>query len=112
MITVKNTKAVDVHIAVYDQLPKSNDGQIKVRLIKPTISVRPLPLFLSVSVSFIGESDVSLCGGALLFQEVDTSVVLTASNNVKWKLDLPAGKQVQLPFTYQLEWPLGQEINA
>jgi hypothetical protein len=43
---------------------------------------------------------------------VDTSVVLTASNNVKWKLDLPAGKQVQLPFTYQLEWPLGQEINA
>jgi hypothetical protein len=38
-------------------------------------------------------------------------VTLTASNNVKWKVDIKAGKQVQLPFKYQLEWPLGQEIN-
>jgi hypothetical protein len=39
-ITIKNTKATDVHVSVFDQLPKSNDGQIKVRLLKPTITVR------------------------------------------------------------------------
>ena len=43
-ITIKNTKATDVHVSVFDQLPKSNDGQIKVRLLKPTITVR-CPLF-------------------------------------------------------------------
>lgn len=80
-ITIKNTKATDVHVSVFDQLPKSNDGQIKVRLLKPAIT------------------------------EADKSVTLTASNNVKWKVDIKAGKQVQLPFEYQLEWPLGQEIN-
>lgn len=80
-ITIKNTKATDVHVSVFDQLPKSNDGQIKVRLLKPTIT------------------------------EADKSVTLTPSNNVKWKVDIKAGKQVQLRFKYQLEWPLGQEIN-
>jgi hypothetical protein len=40
LITIKNTKATDVHVAVFDQLPKSNDGQIKVRLLKPVLSVR------------------------------------------------------------------------
>ena len=38
-------------------------------------------------------------------------MTLTPSNNIKWKVDIKAGTQVQLRFTYQLEWPLGQEIN-
>ena len=53
-ITIKNTKATDVHVSVFDQLPKSNDGQIKVRLLKPTITVRcPLSFRQEISNSFM-----------------------------------------------------------
>jgi len=38
-------------------------------------------------------------------------VTLTEANNLKWKLDLPAGKQIELPFEYQVEWPIDTEIN-
>lgn len=80
-ITLKNTKTTDVHVSIFDQLPKSNDSQIKVRLLKPAIT------------------------------EEDRSVILTAANNIKWKVVLKAGQQIQIPFEYQVEWPSGQEIS-
>jgi hypothetical protein len=36
---------------------------------------------------------------------------LTNANNVKWRLEIDPGKQVQLPFEYQVEWPVGVEIT-
>jgi len=81
-ITVKNTKSTDIKVVVYDQLPKSNDSQIKVKLLKPSIPEG-------------GTGDVSL----------------TDANNLKWKKEIAAGKSVQIPFEYSLEWPTGQELT-
>jgi len=80
VITVKNTKSKDISVTIFDQLPKSNDSQIKVKLLKPNLE---------------GATDVSL----------------TDANNLMWKKEIPSGKQIQLPFEYQLEWPNGQELT-
>jgi len=82
-ITIKNTKSQDIDCVVFDQLPKSNDSQIKVKLLKPVV------------------------------QEGQTGaeVFITDGNNLKWKKTVPAGKQLQIPFEYQLEWPVGQELT-
>jgi len=82
LITIKNTKSKEVTVVVFDQLPKPNDAQIKVKLLKPTI------------------------------QEGQTDVVLTEANNLKWKRDIPAGKEIKLPFEYSIEWPVGQELTG
>jgi hypothetical protein len=36
---IKNTKPIEVNIKVLDQLPKSNDEKIKVKLIDPDMNV-------------------------------------------------------------------------
>jgi len=81
-LTVKNTKSKDVQLTIFDQLPKPNDSQIKVKLLKPTIVE--------------GQSDL----------------ILTEANNLKWTKDLAAGKSLQITFEYQIDWPLGQELTG
>jgi len=39
------------------------------------------------------------------------NVRLTEANNLEWDLRLKPGQQIQLPFEYQIEWPVGVEIN-
>jgi len=80
-ITVKNTKSKEISVTIFDQLPKSNDGQIKVRLLKPNVE---------------GNT---------------TEASLTEAHNLKWKRDIAAGKEIKLPFEYQIEWPHGQELT-
>jgi uncharacterized protein (TIGR02231 family) len=80
-ITIKNTKSEKITVTVFDQLPKSNDSQIKVKLLKPTI------------------------------QEGDHEVSLTQANNLKWKKDIASGKQIQIPFEFQVEWPQGIDVT-
>jgi hypothetical protein len=46
-----------------------------------------------------------------VYTQETEAVTMTAANNLKWKVDIKTGKQIQLPFEYQLEWPLGQEVN-
>jgi len=81
-LTIKNTKAKDVQLTIFDQLPKPNDSQIKVKLLKPTIV------------------------------EGQRDVVLNEANNLRWKVELAAGKTLQIPFEYQIEWPVGQELSG
>jgi len=80
-ITVKNNKATDVRVVVFDQLPKSNDGQIKVKLLKPVI------------------------------QEGDTATTVTEANNLCWKKNIATGKDIQIPFEYHVEWPASIDID-
>jgi len=80
-ITIKNGKSQDISVVIFDQLPKSNDAQIKVRLLKPTIT------------------------------ETQTDLELTDANNLRWKKEIPAGKSTTIPFEYQIEWPHGQDLT-
>jgi len=82
-ITIKNTKSKNVTVVLFDQLPKSNDSSIKVKLIKPAVQ----------------EGDKS------------SDITLTDANNLKWKKTINSCDKLVIPFEYSIEWPVGQEIT-
>jgi len=83
-ITIKNTKSKNITVVVFDQLPKSNDGAIKVKLIKPA----------GVQEG-VKSSDVSL----------------TDANNLRWKKAINSCDKLVIPFEYSIEWPMGHELT-
>jgi uncharacterized protein (TIGR02231 family) len=80
-IIIKNNKKQPVKIAAYEQLPKSSDASIKVKLIEPVI------------------------------EEGSKKVKVTEANNLRWKLVIPAGEMREIPFEYSVEWPSNKTIN-
>eukprot|EP00029_Vermamoeba_vermiformis_P008451 TRINITY_DN3961_c0_g1_i1.p1 TRINITY_DN3961_c0_g1~~TRINITY_DN3961_c0_g1_i1.p1 ORF type:complete len:560 (-),score=222.68 TRINITY_DN3961_c0_g1_i1:24-1703(-) len=80
-IIIKNNKKQPVKIAAYDQLPKSSDASIKVKLIEPVV------------------------------EEGSKKVKVTEANNLRWKLVIPAGEMREIPFEYSVEWPTNKTIN-
>eukprot|EP01125_Pyxidicula_operculata_P014974 TRINITY_DN5057_c0_g1_i1.p1 TRINITY_DN5057_c0_g1~~TRINITY_DN5057_c0_g1_i1.p1 ORF type:complete len:599 (-),score=143.42 TRINITY_DN5057_c0_g1_i1:99-1895(-) len=82
---ITNNKDTDVTVFIYDNLPKSNDTSIKVNLLNPVIN----------------ENEVS--------QEQ-----LSPLNNIEWERVVPAGKKIEVPFQYTVEYPnvQGKEIEG
>jgi len=80
-ITIKNTKATDVRVVVFDQFPKSTDDKIKIKLLKPAI------------------------------EEGNTETLVTEAHNLCWKRNIPHAEEIHLPFEYQVEWPASMSID-
>jgi len=78
---ISNNKGKDVKIDLFDNLPKSYDGQIKVRLVEPEISAE------------------------------EPKIVLTPANNVQWKLSILAGEKKEISFQYTIEYPIDTELE-
>lgn len=91
---VKNTKTHDVVVNMFDQLPKSSDSKIKVRLIVPTES--------SLSVDTLANT-VSEAG--LRAEDTADIVVLNQSNNVRWSFHLAAGAERVVDYQYAIDYP-------
>eukprot|EP01122_Echinamoeba_exundans_P003130 TRINITY_DN13280_c0_g1_i1.p1 TRINITY_DN13280_c0_g1~~TRINITY_DN13280_c0_g1_i1.p1 ORF type:complete len:580 (-),score=112.51 TRINITY_DN13280_c0_g1_i1:54-1793(-) len=78
---VKNTKPFPIELTVFEQLPKSTDGRLKVKLIAPVIT------------------------------EQTTNIKITDANNIKWKFDgVETGKRVETVIEYRYEYPMDQVI--
>jgi len=68
-------------LTLYEQLPKSSDGALKVKLINPVID-----------------------------ENSGEALKITEANNIRWKLTVEAGKKIDITFQYSIEWPQGRTV--
>jgi len=78
---IKNNKAIEITIFVYEQVPLSNDEKIKVRLISPDLK-----------------------------QDSD-KVKLNQANNLEWKVTIASKQESKFPLEYVIEWPKDRIIE-
>jgi len=83
MVTIKNTKSIQVSVAIYDQLPLSNDEKIKVKLLDPNLKEPPKGF----------------------------DIKLNKHNNLEWRVKVESGKKIEIPFNYSVEWPKDKDIE-
>jgi uncharacterized protein (TIGR02231 family) len=81
-----NNKEEDVSIAMFEQLPKSSDSEVKVKLTDPEIP-----------------SNVDA-------EDMDAPVMLSPANNVRWFFGLKAGEKREVKINYTIEWAADREI--
>eukprot|EP01113_Clastostelium_recurvatum_P045001 TRINITY_DN7664_c0_g2_i1.p1 TRINITY_DN7664_c0_g2~~TRINITY_DN7664_c0_g2_i1.p1 ORF type:complete len:623 (+),score=113.14 TRINITY_DN7664_c0_g2_i1:42-1871(+) len=93
---VKNTKASPIAIVVYDQLPLSSTGDVKVRLITPAMVVS------SSSSDGTKEKEVEIDGFNLR---------LNSKNNLEWRTHLEANAEIIIPLEYAVEWPKDKRVS-
>ncbi|GFS09472.1 protein F37C4.5 [Elysia marginata] len=80
MIEVKNTHVYDIKVKVRENLPKSQDEKIKVKLLEPLIDTKKP-------------------------EKTAKDVVLTEENHVEWDLKIPAMKKAEAVLMYTVEHP-------
>jgi len=78
---ITNNKSKNVKIELFDNLPKTFDSQIKVKLIAPELS------------------------------DSDQKIQLTPANNMLWKLALSPGENTEVLFNYIIEYPIDAELE-
>jgi len=101
-ITITNNKNKDIKLELFDNLPKSNDSSIKVKLLEPdlhpdartpqsTSSKTPNPQTVAATENWTGAS-------------------ITPANNIHWKMSIPANCKKETPFSYSIEYPIDVEL--
>ncbi|RUS90374.1 hypothetical protein EGW08_001869 [Elysia chlorotica] len=80
VIQVKNTHAYAVEVKVRDNLPRSRDERIKVKLLEPVIDVKKP-------------------------EKAAKDVVLTLENHVEWDLTIPSMEKSEVVLVYTVEHP-------
>jgi Domain of unknown function (DUF4139) len=94
---IKNTKKNDVSITVYDQIPVSEDEQLRINVLEPK--------------GLDNENDTVKLFDLFKNGEKGTGeVVLEKGGQVKWNLKLRAGKDVKLVLEYGSRIPSGKQI--
>lgn len=78
---IKNTKKTEIQVILYEQLPLSGDSKIKVTLLEP--------------------KDI----------DKQKDIKLNSKNNIRWKLTIAAGSKVDVPLSYDIEWPKDKEVS-
>jgi len=82
-ISVKNTKKADVEIAIFDQLPKSQESQIRVTVVRPKLEEK----------------------------EKEGAAFLNSFNNVRWQKKIAPGETFEIVFEYLIEHPAEKTIE-
>lgn len=96
---IKNTKKHDVSITVLDQVPISEDEQLRINILEP----RGLDM----------ENDRQMLSELFKNGEKGTGeVVLEKYGQIKWNLKLRPGKEVKLVLEYESRVPSGQHIRG
>jgi len=83
---ITNNKDEEIVATVFDQLPKSNEAAIKVKLTEPVVPDGVNP------------------------EDVDAPLILTPANNIRWKITIKAGEKVEIPFSYSMEFPADRDL--
>jgi len=79
--SIKNTKAEDVDVSLFTQLPLSSEDKIIVTLVKPNL------------------------------KEESSLAILNKFNNIRWSLSLKAGDQKQIQSQFIVEYPADKELS-
>lgn len=82
-ISVKNTKSAPIRADVFDQLPKSQDGSIKITPLRPKLEDK----------------------------EKEGAAFLNPYNNVRWLVTIKPGESFKVAFEYQVEHPSDKEVQ-
>jgi uncharacterized protein (TIGR02231 family) len=80
-IIIKNTKNKEIQLSLFEQLPKSSNGQIKIKLLNPNVENR------------------------------DSPATLTDLNFIHWDLKISAKEIKEIPVKYTVDWPLDKKIS-
>jgi len=102
LISISNNKNKEVKLELFDNLPKSNDSTIRVKLLEPDIPELRSPQSTSSTPSKTSSSTgVEWIGG----------VSITAANNIHWKISIPALSKKDVPFSYTIDYPIDVELE-
>lgn len=94
---IKNTKKSDVSIIVLDQIPVSEDENLRIRIIEPK--------------GLEKENDTANLQAILKKGENGKgNVTLEKNGQIKWNITLRPGKDVKLVLEYESRIPSGQQI--
>jgi archaellum component FlaF (FlaF/FlaG flagellin family) len=125
---ITNAKSCDVRIIVADALPMPSNDKISVELMEPA----PSSVLENSSKAAFGSAQEAVTNLSALSQEGDgapasssaSSASSTAepawpadfitknkvTNNIIWFKTIRAGDKAEIPFSYRLAWPQGQNI--
>jgi len=85
---ITNNKSKLIDVVILQQLPKSTDSNLKVRIVEPEI-----------------EHDDPIDDDP----DDKTPVIVTTNNHVRWRLPLTAGEKKEIEFSYTIERPADRE---
>ena len=83
-IVVKNSKGTEISCEIFDQLPKSQEDKVKVVVLRPRLEERERE------------------GACMLIPE---------NSSVRWRVKVPAGKNFETTFEYQIDYPADKLID-
>jgi len=87
---ITNNKSKQVEVVILQQLPKSTDSSLKVKIITPEI-----------------EHDDPIDDDP----DDKTAVIVTTNNHVRWRLPLAAAEKKEIEFSYTIERPADREYS-
>ncbi|CAD5233736.1 unnamed protein product [Bursaphelenchus xylophilus] len=88
-IVLKNNNQENVVVTVFDQVPKSNDERIKVKL---------------------GMPDIKRVEKKAGHRKNEIGTFLTEQNILEWTVEVPAGGQSELHIKYNVEYPQNENV--
>lgn len=102
-----NTRSVPTRVILADILPSSTNEKIKVDLLEPTHDS------VNAANNLESTGEVSEEGIALsLLDRIGASEDMVTqnkfSNNIVWLKTVPAGKKIEVKFSYRVSWPVDQ----
>ena len=99
-VHVKNTKRVGIQITLALNLPRSESEEITVKMTTPK------------------QADISAATKADLAADVyappsagETRRVVLRNSNVAWSLNIPPGEKTDIVLEYEIERPVGKELE-
>jgi uncharacterized protein (TIGR02231 family) len=105
---IKNNKEIPVELIVTDQIPKSEDDKIKVKLVYPDFP--PLTQQQQQQGEKQQVNDLDLVGTQDNSIKA-TKVTLSEQNILEWTISVPPKKEVVVSIKYTVTWPTGSNIN-
>lgn len=94
-VWVKNTKGVRANIVILDQVPVSHDEKLQQAILEPRGLAKEND---SVSVDTDGKGECKATMGK--------------DGEVRWMLDLDAGKSIRLVLQYEMKAPTGHHVSV
>jgi len=87
---ITNNKPQPIEVTLFEQLPRSNNQHLKVKLISPDLDVSNLPAIEDI--------------------DSDAPLLVTPANNIRWKYTIEPDKSVTTNFQYTVEYPIEKEF--
>jgi len=98
---ISNNKNKEIKLELFDNLPKSNDSSIKVKLHEPDIPETRTTTSASTATA----------SSSVKSSDSWTGATITPANNIHWKMIIPADAKKQIDFEYTIEFPVDTDLE-